>query len=125
MGPPAPSTRSATKSSGYRARTGRRPATIGRRVAGTDKTIQDDGVCNRHEYRLLSSISAVARRYREIPIQSAYRNQLFAAGGPARLDDLCAAHQLVYLAKPNRNSNSGEAAAWVHWLVFPNGKEGD
>ena len=29
-------------------------------MAGTDKAIQDDGVCNRHEYRLLSSISAVA-----------------------------------------------------------------
>src|SRR5580692_452427 len=56
------------------ARTGCRPATVGRRVAGTDKAIQDDGVCNPHEYRLLSSISAVAWRYREIPVQSAYRH---------------------------------------------------
>ena len=54
------------------ARTGFRAAEVHRRLAGADKTVQDDGVCNRDEYRLVSALSAAARRYRQISLQPAH-----------------------------------------------------
>ena len=47
---------------------------VRRGVAGTNKAVQNDGLRHRYQYRLLSSISAVARGHREIPVQSAYRH---------------------------------------------------
>ena len=50
------------------ARTGRGRAEVHRRVAGTDKAVQDDGVRNCDKYRLVSALPAVARRYRQISV---------------------------------------------------------